>query len=173
LELVEFSPTSRDFPFQVSLVLQSILEVFFEFSFKPLLTSLPSSLHSFCNKSFSQGNDLKAHIRRHTGERFKCDLCSEGFIQGYHLTHHKRTVHGLDVKSHIRRVEKFVTPSTGGQDGEEKQDEEGVKMESEYAQVRFLSNLGLLEFSCSKILRLSLTFEHSSFQYAEISEIAN
>lgn len=47
---------------------------------------------------------------RHTGERFKCDLCSEGFIQGYHLTHHKRVVHGLDIKSHIRRVEKFSTP---------------------------------------------------------------
>lgn len=47
-------------------------------------------------------------ISRHTGERFKCEICLEGFIQGYHLTHHKRTVHGLDVKSHIRRVEKFV-----------------------------------------------------------------
>jgi KRAB domain-containing zinc finger protein len=89
---------------------------------------------SFCNKSFSQGNDLKAHIRRHTGERFKCDLCSEGFIQGYHLTHHKRTVHGLDVKSHIRRVEKFVSPSTVNQSEDEKQPDE-VKTEAEF-QVR-------------------------------------
>lgn len=61
---------------------------------------------------FAQGNDLKSHIRRHTGERFKCDICGDGFIQGYHLTHHKRTAHGLDVKSHIRRVEKFVTPQS-------------------------------------------------------------
>jgi KRAB domain-containing zinc finger protein len=90
---------------------------------------------SFCNKSFSQGNDLKAHIRRHTGERFKCDLCSEGFIQGYHLTHHKRTVHGLDVKSHIRRVEKFVSPSTVHQSEDEKQlldAPEDVKPETEF-----------------------------------------
>lgn len=90
---------------------------------------------SFCNKSFSQGNDLKAHIRRHTGERFKCEICNEGFIQGYHLTHHKRTVHGLDVKSHIRRVEKFVA-STSGQELSEEQliEEEGdeVKMEADF-----------------------------------------
>ena len=88
---------------------------------------------SFCNKSFSQGNDLKAHIRRHTGERFKCDLCSEGFIQGYHLTHHKRTVHGLDVKSHIRRVEKFVAPSTANQQLEEEKfvEENEIKVEEQ------------------------------------------
>lgn len=88
---------------------------------------------SFCNKSFSQGNDLKAHIRRHTGERFKCDLCSEGFIQGYHLTHHKRTVHGLDVKSHIRRVEKFVAPTTANHEleGLAEDGEEEVKLEEQ------------------------------------------
>lgn len=61
-----------------------------------------------CVKSFAQGNDLKAHVRRHTGERYKCDLCGDGFIQGYHLTQHKRNVHGIDMKSHIRRVEKFI-----------------------------------------------------------------
>lgn len=94
---------------------------------------LLTSFHSFCNKSFSQGNDLKAHIRRHTGERFKCDLCNEGFIQGYHLTHHKRTVHGLDVKSHIRRVEKFVAPaSQGDEDKQLVEESEDVKMEADY-----------------------------------------
>lgn len=62
-----------------------------------------------CTKRFAQGNDLKAHVRRHTGERFKCDICGDGFIQGYHLTQHKRNVHGIDTKSHIRRVEKFTT----------------------------------------------------------------
>lgn len=103
---------------------------------------------SFCNKSFSQGNDLKAHIRRHTGERFKCDLCSEGFIQGYHLTHHKRTVHGLDVKSHIRRVEKFVAPTVANQQLEEglaEDGEEEVKIEE---QVR-LSVVNLSSFLTS------------------------
>lgn len=59
-----------------------------------------------CVKSFAQGNDLKAHVRRHTGERYKCEVCGDGFIQGYHLTQHKRNVHGIDMKSHIRRVEK-------------------------------------------------------------------
>lgn len=59
-----------------------------------------------CVKSFAQGNDLKAHVRRHTGERYKCELCGDGFIQGYHLTQHKRNVHGIDMASHIRRVEK-------------------------------------------------------------------
>lgn len=61
-----------------------------------------------CPKKFAQANDLKVHIRRHTGERYKCDICDEGFIQGYHLTHHKRDVHGIDIQSHIRRVTKFI-----------------------------------------------------------------
>lgn len=66
-----------------------------------------------CDRSFAQGNDLKAHVRRHTGERYKCDVCGEGFIQGYHLTHHKMKVHGVDVKSHIRRVQKFAQKGQG------------------------------------------------------------
>lgn len=57
------------------------------------------------------GNDLKSHVRRHTGERYKCELCGAGFIQGYHLTQHKRNVHGIALESHIRRVTKFL-PST-------------------------------------------------------------
>lgn len=56
--------------------------------------------------TFLIGNDLKAHVRRHTGERYKCDICNAGFIQGYHLTQHKRNVHGIDSESHIRRVVK-------------------------------------------------------------------
>ncbi|XP_058452794.1 zinc finger protein 420-like [Malaya genurostris] len=64
-----------------------------------------------CPKSFAQGNDLKAHVRRHTGERYKCDICNEGFIQCYQLNNHKRTVHNIDSAANIRRVTKFLTPT--------------------------------------------------------------
>lgn len=60
---------------------------------------------TYCDAAFAQGNDLKAHIRRHTGERFQCDLCSESFLMGYLLTQHKRTIHGLNVVSNIRRLQ--------------------------------------------------------------------
>lgn len=49
---------------------------------------------TYCDAAFAQGNDLKAHVRRHTGERFQCELCTESFLMGYLLTQHKRTVHG-------------------------------------------------------------------------------
>lgn len=32
------------------------------------------------------------------------------YSQGYHLTQHKRNMHGINMQSHIRRVEKFTTP---------------------------------------------------------------
>ena len=83
-----------------------------------------------CPKKFAQGNDLKAHIRRHTGERYKCDLCNEGFIQGYHLTQHKRNVHGIDMRSHIRRVEKFI-PSSIQDAISEKQHNESTESQEE------------------------------------------
>lgn len=60
---------------------------------------------TYCDAAFAQGNDLKAHVRRHTGERFHCELCSESFLMGYLLTQHKRTVHGLNVVSNIRRLQ--------------------------------------------------------------------
>lgn len=60
-----------------------------------------------CPRSFSQGNDLKAHIRRHTGERYNCDQCSSSFIQLYLLNNHKKNVHGIEAKSAISRVSKF------------------------------------------------------------------
>ncbi|KAJ8916253.1 hypothetical protein NQ315_016393 [Exocentrus adspersus] len=60
---------------------------------------------TYCDAAFAQGNDLKAHVRRHTGERFQCELCSDSFLMGYLLTQHKRTVHGLNVVSNIRRLQ--------------------------------------------------------------------
>ncbi|EFA03435.1 zinc finger and SCAN domain-containing protein 2-like isoform X1 [Tribolium castaneum] len=59
---------------------------------------------TYCEAAFAQGNDLKAHVRRHTGERFQCELCTESFLMGYLLTQHKRSVHGLNVVSNIRRL---------------------------------------------------------------------
>lgn len=60
-----------------------------------------------CTRCFSQGNDLKAHIRRHTGERYRCEFCEASFIQVYLLNHHKKNIHGVETKSHITRVAKF------------------------------------------------------------------
>lgn len=54
------------------------------------------------------------------------------------MTHHKRTVHGLDVKSHIRRVEKFVAPTNANQlDGEQIEEGDDVKMENEYQVIQY------------------------------------
>lgn len=66
--------------------------------------------HTNCSQAFAQSNDLKVHMRRHTGERFKCDVqtCNDSFIQMYLLTRHKRDVHGIEVQSNIKRLTKFI-----------------------------------------------------------------
>lgn len=66
--------------------------------------------HTNCSQAFAQSNDLKVHMRRHTGERFKCDVetCNDSFIQKYLLTRHKRDVHGIEVQSNIKRLTKFI-----------------------------------------------------------------
>ncbi|XP_055910627.1 zinc finger protein 91-like [Eupeodes corollae] len=65
-----------------------------------------------CPKNFAQGNDLKAHIRRHTGERYKCHICEVGFVQGYLLTQHKISVHGLENEARKGRVSKVKPNKT-------------------------------------------------------------
>lgn len=64
-----------------------------------------------CSRGFSQGNDLKAHIRRHTGERYQCEYCGASFIQIYLLNNHKKNTHGVNAKSNISRVTKFASTS--------------------------------------------------------------
>lgn len=60
-----------------------------------------------CSRSFSQGNDLKAHIRRHTGERYPCEICGTSFIQLYLLNNHKKNMHGIEARSNISRITKL------------------------------------------------------------------
>lgn len=75
-----------------------------------------------CPQAFAQSNDLKAHIRRHTGERFRCDICSAAFLQRYGLNAHLRTVHGIVVTSFTGRLRKAepgeVSTGTGGPNDE-------------------------------------------------------
>lgn len=84
---------------------------------------------TYCDKSFCQSNDLRGkiiyfylqlpiitklftfsavHIRRHTGERYKCDICNDSFIQNYLLTRHKRKIHGIDLQSPFGRLKPLI-----------------------------------------------------------------
>lgn len=68
-----------------------------------------------CPQAFAQSNDLKAHIRRHTGERFRCDMCGAAFLQRYGLNAHLRTVHGIVVTSFTGRLRKTDQSAEGGE----------------------------------------------------------
>lgn len=49
----------------------------------------------FCKKEFLGGNDLRKHIRIHTGERpFECTHCGQKFRQGGCLKNHVASQHG-------------------------------------------------------------------------------
>lgn len=73
-----------------------------------------------CPQAFAQSNDLKAHIRRHTGERFRCDICSAAFLQRYGLNAHLRTVHGIIVTSFTGRLRKTDQPIEGAEENDQK-----------------------------------------------------
>lgn len=49
---------------------------------------------TYCDRAFTQSNDLTLHIRRHTGDKpYVCGVCGDRFIQGTALQTHRRT-HG-------------------------------------------------------------------------------
>lgn len=46
---------------------------------------------TFCDRAFTQSNDLTLHIRRHTGDKpYVCGICGDRFIQGTALQAHRR-----------------------------------------------------------------------------------
>lgn len=63
-----------------------------------------------CPKAYAQKPDLKAHIRRHTGERFRCDMCNACFLRRTGLNNHLRKVHDIKVTSFTGRLPKIEQP---------------------------------------------------------------
>lgn len=68
-----------------------------------------------CPKSFTQSNDLKAHIRRHTGERYKCPHCDTYFLQLYNMRNHCLSAHNKHIETKTGRLQRTGLMDDGGQ----------------------------------------------------------
>jgi len=68
-----------------------------------------------CPKSFTQSNDLKAHIRRHTGERYKCPHCDAYFLQLYNMRNHCLSAHNKHIETKTGRLQRTGLLDDGGQ----------------------------------------------------------
>lgn len=67
-----------------------------------------------CPQAFAQSSDLKAHIRRHTGERYRCEICDATFVLGYQIRQHKLQEHGIKDVPPTQRLEKFLVADQKG-----------------------------------------------------------
>lgn len=68
-----------------------------------------------CPKSFTQSNDLKAHIRRHTGERYKCPHCDTYFLQLYNMRNHCLSAHNKHIETKTGRLQRTGLLEESGQ----------------------------------------------------------
>ena len=68
----------------------------------------------FCHRSFVSSNDLKRHIRVHTGDRpFQCTECPKAYTRNDHLKRHMKQKHLLTfMESEAASVTKISDPNT-------------------------------------------------------------